>query len=191
MFWRKKKRAPEQDLSFPSTTLPECDITETVIYSDVAKSIGFAPAELVHRQLIAACRKKNIQIYNYLQMSAFLTQQRKRVGAAAWAWRPLRKKDALDYGWGNSYQGSVDGFYQPNWNRTCGPYDMLVPRRVLERTASMAIEMGDRVKFLVSDFTEHPAPAYSGHFIMAMPASYNGTDFEGYHVVFDSWGFPH
>lgn len=163
-------------------------------YEEVAQSLGFMPAELVRAQLLEFFEEKGIKLYDYGQVSAWLTKKKVEAGVSHWCWRPLREKDIItDYVWGYNAANRtwIDGFYSSSaesWNKSweCRPYARLVPQHAIEKVAKIEAKFGDRVKFFVSDYA-HPDV---DPFIMVRPAMRNDRDNNNYHLVFDVWDEP-
>lgn len=158
-------------------------------YEEVAQSLGFMPAELVRAQLLEFFEEEGIKLYDYNQVSAWLTKKKVEAGAQHWCWRPLRKKDIItDYVWGYNARSGIwsDGFYSAStksWE--CRPYARLVPQHAIEKVVKIEAKFGDRVKFFVSDYA-HPDV---DPFIMVRPAMcQDGSD--NYYLVFDVWDEP-
>ncbi|KKS57342.1 MAG: hypothetical protein UV22_C0020G0004 [Parcubacteria group bacterium GW2011_GWA2_42_35] len=176
-------------IPFPSTKVPErvVEPEEQRSYEEVAKTLGFKPAELVRAQLLEFFEIEGIQLYDYAQVEAWLSDKNKQAKTSHWCWRPLRKKDVVKgYRWafGGQYGNMpLDGYYDSS-DDACRPYQRLVPRRVLDKVASIEAKFGDKVKFFVSDYaTPKPDP-----FIMVRPAA---RDDDGeYHFIFDVWDEP-
>lgn len=158
-------------------------------YEEVAQLLGFMPAELVRAQLLEFFEEEGIKLYDYGQVSAWLTKKKVEVGAQHWCWRPLREKDIITgYVWGYDARKRTwgDGFYDSldkSWE--CRPYARLVPRRAIEKVAKIEAKFGDRVKFFVSDYA-HPDV---DPFIMVRPASCDDGG-DDYCLIFDVWDEP-
>lgn len=151
-------------------------------YEEVAEALGFAPAELVRAQLLAFFEEAGITLYDYGQVSAWLTKKKAESDAELkhWHWSPLRKKDFIDYDWGDC---GKDGFYH---HCLCSPYKHLVPLHALEKAGRIEAKFRDKVKFFVSDYTSpRPDP-----FIMVRPAAENLGSVAEYNLVFDFWNEP-
>lgn len=180
-------------IPFPTARVPLrlVEPTKQRSYEEVAQSLGFAPTELTRAQLLAFFDEEGIELYDYDQVSAWMTEKRKQAEAAYWYWRALREKDIITgYNWGYSREKGRwdDGFYcsknDEGWK--CRPYERLVPLHALEKVAKIEAKFGDRVKFFVSDYTDPNADP----FIMVRPAmSSSGTSAE-YNLVFDVWDEP-
>lgn len=177
-------------IPFPTARVPLrlVEPTKQRSYEEVAQSLGFAPTELVRVQLLEFFEEESIKLYDYNQVSAWMTGKRRQAKAWPWCWRPLRKKDIITgYHWGYDewHNKLSDGFYDSKkWS--CRPYERLVPLHALEKVARIEAKFGDRVKFLVSDYpASDPDP-----FIMVRPAmSDSGTEAE-YNLIFDVWDEP-
>lgn len=157
-------------------------------YDEIAQSLGFIPAELTRAQLLEFFETEGIELYDYSQVTAWLTRKKTQAKAANWCWRPLREKDIITgYTWGWSRERSrySNGFYSSNeWG--CRPYERLVPMHALEKVAKIEAKFGERVKFFVSDY----ASPNVDPFIMVRPTmTVSGTSAE-YYLVFDVWDEP-
>lgn len=175
---------PEPEILFPKAEVPisENGAERIHSYENIARSLGFKPAELVRIQLLEFFKKKGMKLYNYQEIKKWLTEKKKRDGAKRWCWRPLRKKDEPGYDWGD---WSDDGSYD---KEICPPYEQLVPMHALEKVVEIEKEFGSQVKFFVSDYPcENPDP-----FIMVRPAARNDSskNNEEYMFVFDVWDEP-
>lgn len=158
-------------------------------YEEVAQQLGFIPAELTRAQLLEFFEEEGIKVYDYDQVSAWLTKKKVEAKAEHWCWRPLREKDIITgYRWGYNAKKRTwsDGFYSStdkSWE--CRPYARLVPQHALEKVAKIEAKFGDRVKFFVSDYV-HPDV---DPFIMVRPTMCNDGD-ANYRLVFDAWDEP-
>ena len=156
-------------------------------YEEVAQSLGFVPSELTRAQLLEFFEVESIKLYDYNQVSAWLTKKKQQAEAEHWCWRALREKDILTgYHWGCDIEkrGRSDGFYSKSWQ--CRPYERLVPLHALEKVVKIEAKFGDRVKFFVSDY----ATSDVDPFIMVRPAMCDsGTNAE-YNLIFDAWDEP-
>lgn len=203
MFGAKKKDVPKGDLDEirnaaaedRATAFPEASIPKSLVgsdkqcsYEELAKKLGFAPAELTRAQLLAFFEGELIKLYNYEQVQTWLIAKKEEAKAKNWCWRSLRERDVVtsySWGWDDENSGWGDGFYSSkDWN--CRPYERLVPAHALEKVAKIEAKFGDRVKFFVSDFaSSNPDP-----FIMVRPAmSISGEEAE-YYMIFDVWDEP-
>lgn len=186
-------------MKIASAPFPQARIPEGLIephkqrsYDEVAKQLGFAPAELVRAQLLEFFEAEGIKLYDYNQMSTWLTEKKKQANVTNWCWRALREKDVIkDYQWGfQGWNGGKDvwddGFYVSG-QLGCRPYDRLVPLHALEKVVKIEAKFGDRVKFFVSDYASPKADP----FIMVRPEAMHasGTSVE-YRLVFDAWDEP-
>ncbi|MEK7554888.1 MAG: hypothetical protein AAB518_02820 [Patescibacteria group bacterium] len=160
-------------------------------YEEVAQKLDFVPAELTRAQLLEFFETEGIKLYDYGQVSAWLTEKKEQAKATHWCWRALRETDIITgYRWGYNREKGVwnDGFYSSGDDKKwqCRPYERLVPLHALEKVAKIEAKFGDRVKFLVSDYASPNADP----FIMVRPAMCDsGTNAE-YNLVFDVWDEP-
>lgn len=157
-------------------------------YEEVARQLGFVPAELTRAQLLEFFESEGIKLYDHGQVSAWLTGKKKQAKATHWCWRPLREKDAIKgyrWGWNREAGRNNDGFYSSNdWS--CRPYERLVPMHALEKVVKIEAKFGDRVKFFVSDY---PSPN-ADPFIMVRPAMCDSGTQAEYQLIFDVWDEP-
>lgn len=157
-------------------------------YEEVAQSLGFIPAELTRAQLLEFFETEGIKLYDYSQVSAWLTGKKEQAKATHWCWRALREKDAIEgYRWGQNRETgrNNDGFYSgKDWS--CRPYERLVPIHALEKVAQIEAKFGDRVKFFVSDYASPNADP----FIMVRPAMCDSGTQAEYCLIFDVWDEP-
>jgi hypothetical protein len=173
------------ELPFPDSSIPEPLVGEEGqrSYEEVAEALGFAPAELTNAQLISFFSQEGIKLYDYDQVSKWLTKKREEASTKLWCWRPLRDKDVMEnVSWGWSSDGYVDGYYRSGH---CTPYARLVPQHALEKVMKLEKKFGNRVKFFVSGYPD-PKP---DPFIMVRSAmSSDGGD--THFFVFDVWDEP-
>lgn len=159
-------------------------------YEEVAKSLGFIPAELTRAQLLEFFETEGIKLYDYKQVCAWMTEKKKQANAENWCWRALREKDIIiGYHWGYSQERGVwnDGFYSSQSKKwECRPYERLVPLHALEKVAKIEAKFGDQVKFFVSDYAARDADP----FIMVRPAKSETGILANYLLVFDVWDEP-
>ncbi len=89
-----KKWQQKPDISYPAADVPSCLVEpqKQRLYEEVAQSLGFAPTELTRNQHLEFFEKEGIELYNYVQMSAWFTEKRKQAKANHWCWRFLREK---------------------------------------------------------------------------------------------------
>lgn len=158
-------------------------------YEEVAEKLGFIPAELVRAQLLGFFETEGIKLYDYDQVSAWLTEKKKQANATHWCWRALREKDVIKgYQWGQPRGFDTvlkDGFYGNNmWE--CRPYDRLVPLHALEKAVEIEKKFGDPVKFFVSDYASPKVDP----FIMVRPAMFGPGKQTEYCLIFDVWDEP-
>ena len=178
-------------IPFPSATVPErvVEPDKQRSYEEVAKALGFKPAELVRAQLLEFFEQEGIKLYDNDQVEAWLSDKKKQAEAEHWCWRPLREKDIIaGYRWGYTKDTQTwhDGFYSStgkSWE--CRPYQRLVPQHALEKVAKLEAKFGDDVKFFVSDYA-HPDV---DPFIMVRPAACNDGG-GNYRLIFDAWDEP-
>lgn len=178
-------------IPFPVACVPQrlVESQKQRTYAEVAQSLGFMPAELVRAQLLEFFEAEGIKLYDYDQVSAWLTKKKADAGVEHWCWRPLREKDIVEgYQWG--YDGAthkwIDGFYSSaNKHWECRPYARLVPQHALEKTVKIEKKFGDQVKFFVSDYARPDVDP----FIMVRPATCHDGNLE-YNLVFDAWDEP-
>lgn len=178
-------------IPFPTARVPLrlVESQKAISYGEIAQSIGFMPAELTRVQLLEFFEEESIKVYDYDQMSAWLTKKKIEVKAEHWCWRPLRKKDIITgYRWGYDAEKKTwsDGFYSSadkSWE--CRPYARLVPQHALEKVAKIETKFGDRVKFFVSDYDHQDVDP----FIMVRPTMCNDGG-ANYRLVFDAWDEP-
>lgn len=182
-------------IPFPSAAVPArlVEPEKQRSYEEVAKALGFAPAELTRAQLIKFFEQEGIKLYDSSQVRAWLTKKKVEAKVEHWCWRALREKDIITgYNWGHSRDKDgiwgrwEDGFYSSSdksWQ--CRPYERLVPLHALEKVAKIEAKFGDRVKFFVSDF----ASPHADPFIMVRPAMCDSGDHD-YQLVFDVWDEP-
>lgn len=161
-------------IPFPSARVPMClaGFRRKRSYEEVARSLGFYPAELVRAKLLEFFETEGAKLYDYDQVSAWLTWKKERAGAKYWCWRPLREKDIISgYRWGYNCEKDAwsDGFYSSTKRWECRPIERLVLQRALEKIEKIANKFGDHVKFFVSDCAAPDAD----HFIMVRPAMYS------------------
>ena len=157
-------------------------------YEGVAQSLGFIPAELTRAQLLEFFEDEGIKLYDYEQVSAWLTNKKVEAKAENWCWRAFREKDIItDYLWGHETGVWIDGFYSSSYKKSeCRPYERLVPMHALEKVAKIEAKFGDRVKFFVSDYA---APG-ADPFIMVRPAMCDSGTLAEYNLIFDVWDEP-
>jgi len=159
LFARKKAIAP------PVVQLPPARPTPRLVavggvplgaYEDLAKELGFLPAQLLEEQLRRFLAEKEVQIYSYAEVDAYLAALAEKEGKA-WIWRPLREKDKPDFGYRgranpekgiDQYRGH--GSYRDEWNYR--PYNKAVPIHILRHVKNIQDKFGDQVKFFVSDY---------------------------------------
>ncbi|MDO8584355.1 MAG: hypothetical protein Q7R83_04210 [bacterium] len=175
-------------IPFPSASIPTHVVAEDAqkAYEEVAKEIGFWPAELVTTQLRAFFEREGIKIYDNDAVDAWLTKKREDAKAEPWFWRPLREKDVIEaYCWGGTDGDTWEDDHYSDTLWRCRPYDRLVPRHALEKVAKIIALFDDRVKFFVSHYDDPNADP----FIMVMPAM---ADSGGYQscFIFDYWDEP-
>ncbi len=198
-FSHKRQVAPEaapkfaeaksaQIIPFPAARVPPrlVEAAKQHAYEKLAESLGFYPAELVRAQLLEFFETEAIDLYDYAQVEAWLTQKKAEAKATHWCWRPLRAKDVITgYMWGVNASNYRDGFYRESAD-CCRPYERLVPMHALQKVAKIETKFGDRVKFFVSDYASlKPDP-----FIMVRPALRESGGINLYHFVFDVWDEP-
>lgn len=185
---RPQEGATAEVIPFPTAQVPDRLVEKDTqrSYEEAAESLGFEPAELVRAQLIAFFETENIQLYDYHQVNAWLTNKRKEAGAENWCWRPLREKDVIEeYRWGERSNGRwSDGFYNQGQS-SCRPYDRLVPLHALQKVEKIEEVFGEKVKFLVSDYDDPDVDP----FIMVRPTKMNSGGSE-YMMIFDVWDEP-
>ncbi len=159
-------------------------------YEEVAKSLGFFPAELTRAQLLEFFEDEGIKLYDYAQVCAWMTKKKVEAKAENWCWRALREKDIITgYRWGYDRQAGKwsDGFYSSSDKKwQCRPYERLVPMHALEKVAKIEAKFGDRVKFLVSDYAAPDADP----FIMVRPTMCDSGTQAEYNLIFDVWDEP-
>ncbi len=192
--WTKEKGTEKElldDFPYPVATDAEEVATPAVqhSYDEIAKKLGFEPAELIRAQLLAFFKDEGIKLFPYEDVNQWMIKKRKEAGADLWCWRPLRPKDVItEYLWGTTDRGKYeDGFYDKgHWE--CRPYGRLVPQNILEMVAKIEKVFGDKVKFFVCDY----ASADPDPFIMVRPAVCDdGTDEDDpYKLVFGAWDEP-
>lgn len=157
-------------------------------YEEVAQQLGFFPVELTRAQLLGFFEAEGIKLYDYVQVSAWLTGKKEQAKATHWCWRALREKDVLeDYNWGWNREKFAwgDGFYSSK-EQSCRPYERLVPMHALEKVAKIETKFEDRVKFFVSDYAS-PKP---DPFIMVRPTAIDSSTNDEYKLIFDVWNEP-
>jgi hypothetical protein len=173
----------------PTGAVPNRVVDETLhgSYQEAAAAIGFGPAEFVRAQLIEFFAQQQIKLYNNDQVKVWLAAKRAEIGADAWFWRPLRKKDVItEFVWGFNDELRVleDGYYDSDrWE--CRPYARLVPKHALEKVAQIELRFGEQVKFFVSHYEDPDADP----FIMVRPAECDDEDVD-YDLIFDAWDEP-
>ena len=177
-------------IPFPTGRIPRrlIEVEGQRSYEEVAQSLGFAPAELVRAQLLAFFEEAGIKLYDYDQVSAWLTKKKVEAKATHWCWRALRNKDIItNYYWGYDREHNRwnDGFYSSK-NDACCLYDRLVPLHALKKVAKIEARLGDHVRFFVSDYaTPNPDP-----FIMVRPTKSDPGTVCEYQFIFDAWDEP-
>lgn len=177
-------------IPFPSSSIPVrlLESPKQRSYEEIARKIGFAPAELIRAQLLEFFWSQEIKLYDYAQVGAWLSEKKEQANATHWCWRPLRQQDVMNIQWGynpRAVEGYDDGFYAAG-QMGCRPYDRLVPVHALLKVAAIEEKFGDQVRFFVSDYASPKADP----FIMVRPATtFPGTLAE-YHLVFDVWDEP-
>lgn len=181
------------EVPFPAARVPERLVQpeKQRSYEEVAKSLGFTPTELIRAQLIEFFEHEGIKLYDYGQVSAWLSKKKEQAKAMNWCWRPLRGNDVItEYEWGiiwRSFGGAdcFDGFYSSKQSG-CRPYERLVPLHALEKVAKIQAKFGESVKFFVSDYASPAADP----FIMVRPATPHTGELSEYNLVFDVWDEP-
>lgn len=151
-------------------------------YEALAKELNFLPAQLLEEQLLRFLAEKQIQIYSYAEVDAYLAAIAEKDGKF-WMWRPLREKDKPNYIWNgrvtekHSDQYRGHGSYRDEWNYR--PYNKAVPIHILRRVKDIQDRFGDQVKFFVSDYAvPDPDP-----FIMV-------TALDVKNIIFGVWDEP-
>ena len=186
--------APQQTaevIPFPSAKVPEQVIEpeKRQSYEEVARVLGFKPAELVRAELLEFFEQEGTKLYDCSQVKAWLSDKKKKAKAKHWCWRPLREKDIITgYLWGymKDTQTWDDGFYSStskSWE--CRPYQRLVPLHALEKVVKLEAKFGGYVKFFVSDYAVPDVDP----FIMVRPAACDDGG-DNYHLIFDAWDEP-
>ena len=179
-------------IPFPTANVPTrlIESQKQQSYEEVAKQLGFIPAELTRAQLLEFFEDESIKLYDYAQVCAWMTKKKVEAKAYNWCWRALREKDIITgYRWGfdQEKQRWNDGFYSSGDKKwQCRPYERLVPLHALEKVAKIEAKFGDRVKFLVSDY----AAPNADPFIMVRPAMCDSGTQAEYNLIFDVWDEP-
>lgn len=173
---------------FPEGSIPKAlaDFETQRHYEELSKALGFIPAELVRAQLIEFFEQEGMQLYDYEQVSAWLSAKKAEAGADHWCWRPLREKDILDIKWNyESWRDVSDGYYSRD-SDSCRTYSRLIPSHALEKVVSIEKQFPGLVSFFVSDF----ASANPDPFIAVRPKKRIDGNINDYLLVFDVWDEP-
>lgn len=181
MFGLRKRAEDPISLVHPEKPIP-VPLTHGVnplgTYEELAKELGFFPAQLFDEQLLRFLNKENMPIYDYEKVDAYMTALA-RVAEKNWGWRPLREKDKpKDWGWSGRLESIKDKYFSyGGYYAAC--YDKAVPIRILRQVKKIQGEFGDRAFFFVSDYSV-PVP---DPFIMVT------TEF-AQRIVFGVWDEP-
>lgn len=143
----------------------------------------------------------DIELYNNEQVDAWLSCLVAQLkNAKLWHWRPLRSEDIIKCMWGINIWDDIctNGGYS-FLDENCRPYSGLVSLEVMEIVIKIIVELGENVKFFVSDYypfldyieghNRHRKIDTTGmdHFIMVRPSSdYDNWD-EEFRLIFGMW----
>ncbi len=120
-------------------------------YEELAKELNYNPMQLLQEQIMRFFNQENMKIFDYKEVDIYLRSKcndRNQV----WVWEALRQKDKdislIIHG------GSGHGHYSSQHASPHGPYNKLVPFKVLQDVKKIEDKFKDKVGFFVSDF-EH------------------------------------
>ncbi len=155
------------------------------VYEQLAKELGFQPAQLLEEKLLRFLNENRIPVYNYREVDQYMASQAEKAGKV-WIWRPLRERDKPQ-GWVWSGRASNES-KTANQSRGHGsyrdefpyrPYARAVPIHILRQVKRIQDQFGDRALFFVSDYADpNPDP-----FIMV-------TAMDVQLIVFGVWDEP-
>ena len=123
---------PPPRLVKPRKAAVQCSVpTQALqVYESLSEEVGFTPAALKEAKLVAYLNSSGIGVYDYDEVSAYLTQELGRARTVdynrvtAWQWCPLREVDWREHGVNGRMRENGDSIL----NRT---YDMPVPIEAL------------------------------------------------------------
>ncbi len=108
MFTLRKRQEPQIDtvaqaeiaeleriaaIPFPTARIPLrlVEPQKQRSYEEVAKSLGFFPAELTRAQLLEFFEDESIKLYDYAQVCAWMTKKKVEAKAENWCWHALAR----------------------------------------------------------------------------------------------------
>jgi hypothetical protein len=116
-------------------------------YEEIAKTLDFEPKQLLQEQILRFLSEHNIAIFDYEEVYEYLKAQCKK--DQRWIWVALRKRDKEINLIING--GSGHGHYSHEYS-SHGPYNKLVPLRILKDVKKIEERFEGSVGFYVSDF---------------------------------------
>ena len=175
-------------IPFPNARVPDRPLEKSpqAEYDKLAKSLKFAPEELVRMQILALLKDHNIPVFDYAEVNRYMTDKKEAAGKEHWFWRPLRDKDGLeDSEWGYENFEYSEGYYRQE-NDECRSYDRLVPLHALQKVALLERRFRNRVSFFVSDYGD-PKP---DPFLGVMSRRVGDMGIEEQMLIIDVWHEP-